>query len=182
MSSAALPADIAQGVTFAGDWRAAVAQYRASAPAVPASAALPAAPAGLTAPLAHANACAFAAEECCPSDSEPGPTFASLLPADATAPLEALAGPGADATALLERLRTGEVSVADATEAFLARAALAHAATGCLTSLLADSARARAAELDALRAAGGPVSVKRATLSTGGRPPVALGWRTATPP
>ncbi|KAH8655411.1 amidase signature domain-containing protein [Xylariales sp. PMI_506] len=53
-------------------------------------------------------------------------------------------------TKLLAVLRNRQISVEDVTRAFLRRAALAHAATNCLTELLWDEAIARARHLDSL--------------------------------
>ncbi|PWN43222.1 amidase signature enzyme [Ceraceosorus guamensis] len=80
--------------------------------------------------------------------------FFDLLPNDEQQPpLDRLTGiKAADATDLLYALKTGKVSVRESTETFLSRSALSHYATGCLTSLLVDQARARARELDDLRA------------------------------
>ncbi|OJJ55429.1 hypothetical protein ASPSYDRAFT_158656 [Aspergillus sydowii CBS 593.65] len=53
-----------------------------------------------------------------------------------------------DATALLARLRTGEISAYDVAKAFCKRAAIAQQLTRCLTEIFFDQALERAKELD----------------------------------
>lgn len=62
-----------------------------------------------------------------------------------------------DATGLVERVKSGEVTASQVVEASLARVALAQEALGCFTEITADEARARAKELDAKQARGEPL-------------------------
>lgn len=53
-----------------------------------------------------------------------------------------------DATALLHQIHTGELTAAEATEAFCARAAIAHQLVNCLTEFMPEAAIAEARLLD----------------------------------
>ncbi|KAH9427273.1 hypothetical protein MCOR02_012179 [Pyricularia oryzae] len=72
---------------------------------------------------------------------------------------------GYSITKLLAAMKSREISVEEVTRAFLRRAAIAHAATNCLTELLWDQAVERAKHLDSLAEAKGmlfglPISTK----------------------
>lgn len=72
---------------------------------------------------------------------------------------------GYSITKLLAAMKSREISVEEVTRAFLRRAAIAHAATNCLTELLWDQAIERAKHLDSLPEAKGmlfglPISTK----------------------
>lgn len=53
-----------------------------------------------------------------------------------------------DATSLLPKLHAGELNAVEVTEAFCARAAVAHQMTNCLTAFFPDEAREVARQLD----------------------------------
>ncbi|CAK7231353.1 hypothetical protein SBRCBS47491_007902 [Sporothrix bragantina] len=61
------------------------------------------------------------------------------------------------ADALVQQLQTGKLTSVEVTEAFCARAAIAHQVVNCLTDYFAEEALGRAAELDALFKRSGPV-------------------------
>ncbi|RDL30015.1 putative Amidase [Venustampulla echinocandica] len=61
------------------------------------------------------------------------------------------------ATELLSELHSGSLTSVEVTEAFCARAAIAHQCINCLTAYIYEEAIARAAELDEIFAKSGPV-------------------------
>ncbi|CAK7202871.1 hypothetical protein SEUCBS139899_005598 [Sporothrix eucalyptigena] len=61
------------------------------------------------------------------------------------------------ADVLVKQLQTGELTSVEVTEAFCARAAIAHQVVNCLTEYFPGEALTRAAELDAIFAKSGPV-------------------------
>lgn len=143
--------DSAEGTALRSHWKETIEAYRQSAAISGPKQQSFEGEAELGKVLAQANEVAIK-NDAPLSDDVAGPSFLDLLPANLrAAPLEKLAGPGADATELLALLRSGKVSAVDATTAFLERAQLAHRATGCLTSLFTEAALKRASELDELR-------------------------------
>ncbi|KAN0060723.1 hypothetical protein ACQY0O_007381 [Thecaphora frezii] len=96
-----------------------------------------------------------------PSDDAPGPTLESLLSQPTIAAFldqscQGLANPDflkdKDATALVSLMKEGVVSVEQVVRHFLARTAIIHQATGCLSHFFHDRALQRARDLDEKRA------------------------------
>lgn len=96
-----------------------------------------------------------------PSDDKPGPSLKSLLSKPETAAIlakasESLPDPrildGKDASGLVQLTKSGQVSVEQLTTVYLARAAIAQQATGCLSHFFPQLALQQAKELDKKRA------------------------------